>query len=141
MNRRHRLAHSEEFQRVRRQGRSWSHPLFVLLALRNDLACTRFGFLVSRRIGKAVVRNRVRRRLREAVRLRLSHIALGWDIVLIARMPIVQADWKGIGEALDSLLQRAELSAELSAAPDAGTLSPKGWRDSGTPSRSSGAGK
>jgi ribonuclease P protein component len=122
MNRRHRLAHSEEFHRVRRQGRSWSHPLLVLLAVRNDLGCTRFGFLVSKRIGKAVVRNRVRRWLREAVRARLGRIAVGWDIVLIARKPIIQTDLWRIGEALDSLLQRAELSAGLPATPDTGTL-------------------
>jgi len=120
MNRRHRLAHSEEFQRVRRQGRSWSHPLFVLLALRNDLAWTRFGFLVSKRIGKAVVRNRTRRLLREAGRLRLDRVAPGWDIVLIARTPIVQADFQSIGEALDLTLRRAGLCAGLLAAPDAG---------------------
>jgi ribonuclease P protein component len=123
MNRRHRLARSEEFQRVRRQGRSWSHPLLVLLTVRNDLGCARFGFLVSKRIGKAVVRNRVRRRLREAVRARLGCIAVGWDIVLIARAPIIQADFWHIGEALDSLLQRAELGAGLPAAPDSSTLS------------------
>lgn len=120
MNRRHRLVYNEEFQRVRRQGGSWSHPLLILLALPNGLAHTRFGFLVSKRIGKAVVRNRVRRLLREAARLRLDHIAPGWDIVLIARTPIVGADWKHIGEALDSLLQRAELSAGSSVVPDTG---------------------
>jgi len=117
MNRRHRLAHSEEFQRVRRQGRSWPHPLFVLLALRNDFGCNRFGFVVSKRIGKAVVRNRARRLLREAARLRLNHIAPGWDIVFIARTAIVQADFQSIGKALDLTLQRAGLCADSPAAP------------------------
>jgi ribonuclease P protein component len=125
MNRRHRLSHSEEFQRVRRQGRSWSHPMLVLLAVRNDLSCTRFGFVVSKRIGKAVVRNRVRRLLREAARMRLGCIAVGWDIVLIARAPIIQVDLWRIGEALDSLLQRAELSAGQSPAPGTG-IGPRG---------------
>jgi len=120
MNRRHRLAHSEEFQRVRHQGRSWSHSLLVLLALRNDLPYSRFGFVVSKRIGKAVVRNRARRLMREAARARLGQMALGWDIVLIARTPIVRAKFWRIGEALDSLLQRAELSTGLCRAPDTG---------------------
>jgi ribonuclease P protein component len=113
MNRRHRLAHSEDFARVRRQGRSWSHVLLVLLAARNGLAYTRFGFVVSKRVGMAVVRNRVRRLMREAARARLDQIASGWDIVLIARSPIVQADLNRIGEALDSLLQKAGLSTRL----------------------------
>lgn len=129
MNRRHRLARSDEFQRVRRQGRSWSHPLLVLLAVRNGLTCTRFGFLVSKRVGRAVVRNRVRRRLREAARLRLERIAVGWDIVLIARTPIVQTDHRRAGEALDSLLQRAGLSVALPAVPDSATLPRCGGAD------------
>lgn len=120
MNRRHRLANNADFQRVRRQGRSWSHPLLVLLASPNDLPYARFGFLVTKRIGKAVLRNRVRRLLREAVRLRLNRIAVGWDIVLIARTPILQADLQYVGAALDSLLQRARLSAGVTAAVDTG---------------------
>lgn len=112
MERRYRLAQKGLFQRVRSQGRSWSHPLLVLLAAENDLPYSRFGFLVSKRIGKAVVRNRVKRLMREAMRLRLHEVVSGWDIVLIARMPIVQADFWRIGEALDSLLQRAGLRAK-----------------------------
>jgi len=121
MERRYRLAHSGEFQRVRRQGRSWSHPLLVLLASANDVPYSRFGFVVSKRIGKAVVRNRVKRLLREAVRARLANTAEGWDIVLIARTPIVQADLRHISEALDSLLRRAELTGASPQAPDTGT--------------------
>jgi ribonuclease P protein component len=136
MNRRHRLSRSEEFQRVRRQGRSWSHALLVLLAVRNDLSCTRFGFLVSKRIGKAVVRNRVRRLLREAARARLGRIAVGWDIVLIARAPITQADLWRIGEVLDSLLHKAALSAKSPVAPESGVGFCSGGI--GTPSRVSG---
>lgn len=112
MERRYRLAYRGQFQRVRSQGRSWSHPLLVLLAVENDLPYSRVGFLVSKRIGKAVVRNRVKRLMREAMRLRLYEIASGWDIVLIARSPIVQADFWRIGEALDSLLQRAGLKTK-----------------------------
>ena len=113
MNRRHRLAHSEDFLRVRHQGRSWSDELLVLVAAQNDLPYSRFGFVVSKRIGKAVVRNRVRRLVREAVRVRLEGIAPGWDVVLIARTPIVPANWHRIGEALDSLLRRAGLTPDM----------------------------
>ena len=81
----------------------------VLCATGNDLSYSRFGFLVSKRVGKAVVRNRVKRLLREAVRARRSDVAPGWDVVLIARTSIVGANLGCVGEALDSLLRRARL--------------------------------
>jgi ribonuclease P protein component len=115
MHRRHRLAHRGQFDRVRRSGRSWAGPLLVLVALGNELPDTRFGFLVSKRVGKAVVRNRVRRLLREAVRALLPEIPPGWDLVLIARTGAAQADSNSIGTALHSLLLRANLIGQLSS--------------------------
>jgi ribonuclease P protein component len=120
MQRRYRLVRSEEFQRVRRQGRSWSHPLLVLVALPSSLPCSRFGFIVSKRIGKAVVRNHVKRLLREAARARIGIVSPGWDILLIARTPIVEADFLRIGEALDLLSHRAGLLRAPPVGADAG---------------------
>ncbi len=81
----------------------------VLCALPNDLPYSRFGFAVSRRIGSAVRRNRVKRRMREAVRLMQPQIAPGWDMVFIARSPITQADYHEIAAACARLLRRAQL--------------------------------
>jgi ribonuclease P protein component len=118
MHRRYRLVQRQEFQQVRRLGRSWSHPLLVLLVAENGLSYSRFGFLVSRRLGGAVVRNRVKRWLREAARARLAHVASGWDMVLIAREPAAGVGFWRIGEALDSLLGRAALLVEQPDRPD-----------------------
>jgi ribonuclease P protein component len=82
----------------------------VLCALPNGLAWSRFGFSVSKQVGKAVVRNRVRRRMREAVRLQLPAIAPGWDVVFIARRSIAQATYEQIAEACQRVLARAELT-------------------------------
>lgn len=109
MHRRYRLRQRADFQRVRREGRSWAHPLAILWACRNDLDHSRFGFSVGRAVGGAVVRNRAKRRLREAVRRDLEHIAPGWDIVLVARAPIAQADFQAIVLAVRELLGRAGL--------------------------------
>lgn len=86
--------------------------MLVLCALANDLPCSRFGFAVNSRIGNAVVRNRIKRRLREAVRLRMAEIRPGWDIILIARKPIRSADYHQIETACARLLRRAQLLME-----------------------------
>jgi ribonuclease P protein component len=109
MKRCHRLVRASDFARVRRQGRSWAHPLLVLAVDRNETGGTRFGFVVSRRVGGAVVRNRVKRRLREAVRRHLDEVPAGWDVVLIARAPAAEARFSEIEGAVAQMLARARL--------------------------------
>lgn len=109
MERKYRLRLNADFKRVRRRGKSWANHLMVLCALPNELEHSRFGFAASKRIGKAVVRNRVRRRMREAVRLRRAFIADGWDVVFIARSATGRASYAEIVQGVENLLRRAEL--------------------------------
>lgn len=109
MERKYRLTKNEQFQRVRKHGRSWVHPLLVLCTLPNDLTHSRFGFAIGRRIGKATVRNRVKRLIREATRLRQRAVAPGWDLVFIARGPIREASFSQVEAAVIQLLKRARL--------------------------------
>ena len=79
----------------------------------NGLPHNRYGFVTSRAVGKAVVRNKVRRRLREAVRsLPLED---GWDVVVIARRSAADAMYRELRESLASLLARAGVTAKLGA--------------------------
>lgn len=107
MRRKDRLQGRDRFEAIRRQGKCWTHRLLVVCLLPNDLPRSRFGFSASKRVGNAVVRNRVRRRLREIVRIRLSLIAPGWDVVLIARPPLAQAEFDQIETVVERLLQQA----------------------------------
>lgn len=75
--------------------------------LANGLDCSRCGFSVGKRLGNAVARNRVRRRLREAVRLHWPAVAPGWDIVFAAREPVGTAEFGEISGAVQLLLERA----------------------------------
>ncbi len=101
------LNRTEQFALVYRKGSSWVDRLVVVKVLRNGLDFTRCGFSVSRRVGKAVVRNRVKRRLREV--LRLTPLPPGWDIVVIARPRIAAARYADIEKSVRDLLCRAGL--------------------------------
>ena len=109
MKKRFRLRKNSDFQRVYKKGYSWAHPLLVLYALRNDLGYSRFGFSASKRVGGAVVRNRARRLMREAIRLRQAMIADGWDVVIVARRPMGEANFHQVDQAVEQLLRRARL--------------------------------
>lgn len=117
--RQHRLKREEDFAQVRAEGRAWPHRLLVLVARPNELGYPRFGFVAPRRLGKAVVRNRARRLLREAARLLLPLVEGGWDIVLIAREPIREVKMQQVREALEQTLRRAGIARRVSAAPSA----------------------
>jgi ribonuclease P protein component len=108
VKREQRLLAPAEFQRVRELApRGWPHPLLVLYVAPNELGRTRVGITVSGRVGKAVVRNRVRRRLREALRARYAELPDASDIVLAARPGSATASWSDLCGALDSVLERA----------------------------------
>jgi ribonuclease P protein component len=109
MNRRYRLTSSTEFRRVRREGKSYAHPLSILITCANGRAISRFGITASKSIGNAVRRNKAKRLLREALRGLMPSISDGWDVILIARSKLLDADWQQIQTAISSLLRRADL--------------------------------
>jgi ribonuclease P protein component len=109
MRRRYRLRRTEDFQLARQAGKSWPNQFFVLVTCPNQLAHSRFGFVVSRHLGNSVQRNLIKRRLREAVRRRQEAIETGWDLVLIARHPIRDATYQEIERALADALRRCRL--------------------------------
>ncbi len=112
MERRFRVSDSERFRQVRQEGASYAHPLLVLSYLRNDREMSRCGFTVSKRLGKAVERNRARRRMREAVRGLWDVIQPGWDLIWIARPGINEASFQELQDACARLLRRARLLKE-----------------------------
>jgi ribonuclease P protein component len=103
---RHRLLRTRDFARVRRRGRSAGGPLLALYVSQVRGPETRVGFSVSKKVGKAVVRNRVRRRMREAVRHQLPSIRPGLDLVFIARPAAAEAGYCEICQAVEAALRR-----------------------------------
>ena len=84
-----------------------ANSFLVLYARRNRTATNRVGVTVSKKLGCAVVRNRVRRRLREVYRLNETRFSPGWDIVVVARSRCVDADFSKLTQAYLSLAEKA----------------------------------
>ena len=109
MNRRYRLTRSKEFKRVRRVGRSYAHPLIVLITLVSAEPGVRIGISAGKSVGGAVQRNRAKRLMREAARPLIARVRPGWNLVLLARQPILHSSLLEIQQALIQLLKRAEI--------------------------------
>ncbi len=107
MRREQRLRARADFATVYRRGRVLSNRYLALRVLPNQRPLTRFGFATGKALGKAVVRNRLKRRLREAARA--LPVTPGWDVVVIGRRPSVEANYRTLAESLAGLLQRARL--------------------------------
>ena len=111
MRREQRLTSSLQFNAVFKNGKVWATDVAVLRAMPNELDASRFGIIVSKRVGKkAVVRNRVKRLLREV--LRLTPIQSGWDVIVIARPLAAEAGYREIEAGILGLLNRAGLLGE-----------------------------
>ena len=87
------LKQNSDFRAVYTRGKSAVSPRAVLYCRKNRRDRNRVGFTVSRKLGNAVTRNRVRRRLREIMRLHAGELHQGWDLILVARTRAVDADY------------------------------------------------
>jgi ribonuclease P protein component len=123
MRRDMRLRRTSDFDRVRASGRRSANSLLVgYVFARGDSDPTRIGITVGKRTGNAVVRNRIKRRLREAVRLAYPTLALGLDVVLIARPSIVPVSVGTLRGAAHEVLSRLT-APRLGSTPPPGEVS------------------
>lgn len=102
------LLRSSDFRGVYDNGSRFTTPLFAafLRARADEAAGPRIGLTVPRALGGAVRRNRIKRRIREAIRARLMRIAPKWDIVINPRKAVLDAPWESLGRELDKLVAK-----------------------------------
>ena len=98
-----------DFQALQAQSRSRAQPALLVRYRRNEIGRTRFGISTGRRVGSAVVRNQIRRRLRTILRRLDGQLEPGWDILLVARPPAAQQTQKELEQAVLRLFGSAGL--------------------------------
>ena len=103
------MKENRRFRFLYHKGIHHANDWLVLYLKETQKPQNRLGLTVSKKVGNAVTRNRIRRLLRENYRLREEHIKIGYDLVFVARTRAAKADFHVLGHAMDQLLHRAEL--------------------------------
>ena len=101
-----------EFRRIYRKGKSAVSPQLVIYCQRNRRGHSRLGVSVSTKLGCAVVRNSVRRRIREIYRLNKAKMLPGYDLIVVARVRAVETDYQKLDRTYLRLLEQLDLLRE-----------------------------
>jgi len=114
----HSLKENSMFRRLYAKGKSAANAYLVIYCRRNGTEINRIGYTVSKKLGHAVVRNRVRRRLREIYRLHEASFLQGWDLVVVARSRTVGAPYAKLDRAFLALADKLSLLREEGDHPE-----------------------
>jgi ribonuclease P protein component len=103
------LRNTRQFNQVYKRGKSIVNRHVVMYYSRNQLGYNQIGFSVSKKVGKAVVRNRVKRVMKELYRLNVENIVDGYDIVFVARVRSKDSSYKEIEKAMLDCFKKGNL--------------------------------
>lgn len=109
MNREYSLKKNKEFNYVYRRGKSVANRNLVLVYVKRRTNGLKVGFSVSKKVGKAVVRNRTKRLLKEAFRIFMSSVEQNTLMIFIARPGIVELDFPEVQKNVKHILKKADL--------------------------------
>lgn len=104
MNRLYSVKKNEDFVKARSRGKTYRNRQFTLNRSPNDLAIPRFGFIITKKVGKAHDRNLLRRRLKALVRDRVFSVEKGYDYILIPKPQTLSLSYEELGKNLDHVL-------------------------------------
>lgn len=109
MIKKYKLRKNSEFKAVYKRGKSFSNEVLVLYVFKNKKGLNRFGISVSKKVGKSVIRSRVKRLVSEAYRLNNSDLKGNFDLVFIARNSAKDKTYWEIEQAVKNLFKKAGL--------------------------------
>ena len=99
-----------DFRKVYKHGKSFANRYLVMYILENKSDSSRIGISVSKKVGNAITRNKIRRRIKEAYRLNIDeNVKCGYDIIFIARVSCNEAEYKDIEKAITHLVKKSNL--------------------------------
>jgi len=101
-----RLRKDSDFKNIYRKGKSLVKKILVFYFIKNDLGYTRVGYSISKKVGKAVTRNRIRRLIKENLK-DIPDLKDGYDIIFIGRIPSSESDYKEIGKSIRYLFRKS----------------------------------
>lgn len=104
-----RLRKNYEFKYVYGAGKVYANNLVVMYIVPNKSSCNKTGFSVSKKVGNSVIRNKVRRRMKESYRLNSGMIKKGYNIVFVSRVRSNRASYAEIEKAMLSLFRKAQI--------------------------------
>ena len=101
-----RLRKDSDFKNIYRKGKSLATKTLVFYFIKNDLGYTRVGYSISKKVGKAVIRNRIRRLIKENLK-DIPDLKDGYDIIFIGRIPSSESNYKEIGKSVRYLFRKS----------------------------------
>ncbi len=104
-----RLRTNEDYLNVYRKGKNYWNRNLTMYVKKNNLENSRFGYTITKKIGNSVVRNKVRRQMKEIIRLHLNLIKSGYDIVIIPKKNTVDISYKELESAIMHLLKISKM--------------------------------
>lgn len=103
------LRNTRQFSNVYKKGKSIVNRQVVMYYVKNQLDYNQVGFSVSKKVGKAVVRNRVKRLMKESFRLNKEKVCEGYDIVFVARVRLKDSTYQEVDKAMLHCLRKSQI--------------------------------
>lgn len=109
MEKKHRLRSNMEFKKVYKYGKNYWNRNLILYVKKNDLGYTRVGYSITTKIGNSVVRNKIRRQMKEIYRLNFHLVKNNYDLIFIPKKNVVDISYKKLESAMIHIMSLAKL--------------------------------